>query len=70
MPRHWKEPGEPGEPENSDPWYDVRELTTGQAVQLRQSLLRLASRAHGKVLARIFRTAMLLVPSQPHAARK
>jgi hypothetical protein len=49
MPRHWKEPGEPGEPENSDPWYDVRELTTGQAVQLQQSLLRLASRAHGKV---------------------
>jgi hypothetical protein len=48
MPRHWKEPGEPGEPENSDPWYDVRELTTGQAVQLQQSLLRLASRAHGK----------------------
>jgi hypothetical protein len=48
MPRHWKEPVEPGEPENSDPWYDVRELTTGQAVQLRQSLLRLESRAHGK----------------------
>jgi hypothetical protein len=48
MPRHWKEPGEPGEPENSDPWYDVRELTTGQAVQLRQYLLRLESRAHGK----------------------
>jgi hypothetical protein len=49
MPRHWKEPGEPGEPENSNPWYDVRELTTGQAVQLQQSLFRLASRAHGKV---------------------
>jgi hypothetical protein len=48
MPRHWKEPGEPGAPENSDPWFDVRELTTGQAVQLRQSLLRLESRAHGK----------------------
>ncbi|MFZ0582674.1 MAG: multiheme c-type cytochrome [Candidatus Acidiferrales bacterium] len=48
MPRHWKEPGEPGEPENSDPWYEVRELSTGQAVQLQQSLLRLASRAHGK----------------------
>ena len=48
MPRHWKEPGEPGEPANSDPWYDVRELTTGQAVQLQQSLLRLASRAHGQ----------------------
>jgi hypothetical protein len=48
MPRHWKEPGEPGETAGSDPWYDVRELTTGQAVQLRQSLLRLASRTHSK----------------------
>jgi len=48
MPRHWREPGEPGEPENSDRWYDVRELTTGQGVQLRQSLLRLASRTRGK----------------------
>jgi hypothetical protein len=48
MPRHWKEPGEPGETAGSDPWYDVRELTTGQAVQLRQSLLRLTSRTHGK----------------------
>jgi hypothetical protein len=48
MPRHWKEPGEPGGPENSDRWYDVHELTTGQGVQLRQSLLRLASRTRGK----------------------
>jgi hypothetical protein len=48
MPRHWKEPGEPGERAGSDPWYDVRELTTGQAVQLRHSLLRLASRTHGR----------------------
>jgi len=48
MPRHWKEPGEPGEAQNNDPWYDVHELTTGQAVQLKQSLLRLASRARGK----------------------
>jgi len=48
MPRHWREPGELGEPENSDRWYDVRELTTGQGVQLRQSLLRLASRTRGK----------------------
>jgi cytochrome c554/c'-like protein len=48
MPRHWKEPGEPGEAQNDDPWYDVHELTTGQAVQLKQSLLRLASRARGK----------------------
>ena len=45
MPRHWREPGET---ENSDRWYDVRELTTGQGVQLRQSLLRLASRTRGK----------------------
>jgi len=49
MPRHWKVPGEPGEAPGTDPWYNVRELTTGQAVQLRQSLLRLASRSHGKV---------------------
>ncbi len=49
MPRHWKVPGEPGEAAGTDPWYNVRELTTGQAVQLRQSLLRLASRSHGKV---------------------
>ena len=49
MPRHWKEPGEPREAAGSDPWYDVREMVTGQAVQLRQSLLRLASRARGKV---------------------
>ena len=48
MPRHWKEPGEPGEAAGSDPWYDVRELTTGQAVQLRESMLRLAGRTHGK----------------------
>lgn len=48
MPRHWKETGEPGETAGADPWYDVREMTTGQAVQLRQSLLRLASRAHSK----------------------
>ena len=60
MPRHWKEPGEPGESQNEvhngvhnevrdkDPWFDVHELTTGQAVQLKQSLLRLASRARGK----------------------
>jgi len=47
MPRHWKEPGEPGEAAGSDPWYDVRELTTGQAVQLRESMLRLAGRTHG-----------------------
>ena len=46
MPRHWKEPGEPGET-TSDPWYDVRELTTGQAVQLGESMMRLAGRTKG-----------------------
>ncbi len=49
MPRHWKEPGEPGATGQSDPWYDVREMTTGQAVQLRESMLRLASRSRGKI---------------------
>jgi hypothetical protein len=49
MPRHWKEPGEPGATGQSDPWYEVRELTTGQAVQLRESMLRLASRSRGKI---------------------
>jgi Cytochrome c554 and c-prime len=48
MPRHWKEPGEPGEAAGSDPLYDVREMTIGQAVQLRDSLVRLAGRTHGK----------------------
>ena len=70
MPRHWKEPGEPGEPENSDPWYDVRELSTGQAVQLQQSLSAPGLSRARKVLARIFRIAVLRVPSQPHHARK
>jgi len=46
MPRHWKEPGRASE---NDPWYDVRELTTGEAVQLRESMLRLASRSRGKI---------------------
>lgn len=49
MPRHWREPGEPGETEGSDAWYDVREWSTGQAVQLQQSLLQLAWRAQGKI---------------------
>lgn len=49
MPRHWKEPGEAGETEGSDPWFDVREWSTGQAVQLQESLTQLASRAQGKI---------------------
>ena len=43
MPRHWKQPME------KDPWLGVREWGTGQAVQLRASLERLAVRARGKV---------------------
>lgn len=48
MPRHWKEPGEPGETEGSDPWFDVREWSTGQAVQLQRALTQVASRAQEK----------------------
>jgi len=47
MPRHWSEPGEPGEAEGSDQWYEVREWSVGQAVQLRQSLLQLADQTRG-----------------------
>ncbi len=43
MPRHWKEPLD------KDPWRGVREWGTGQAVQLRHALLRLAGRARGEV---------------------
>ncbi|MGH9744716.1 MAG: multiheme c-type cytochrome [Candidatus Acidiferrales bacterium] len=48
MPRHWREPGEPGEAESSNSWYDVHELSIGESVQLKQSLLRLVSRTRGK----------------------
>jgi Cytochrome c554 and c-prime len=48
MPRHWKVPREsaPGVPEATDPWQDVREWGTGQAVQLRAWLERIQDRAH------------------------
>jgi cytochrome c554/c'-like protein len=50
MPRHWKDNNsEPGQPDGTDPWYDVREWATGQAVQLKQALVHLAERTHGKV---------------------
>src|ERR1700728_35205 len=48
LTRHWKVRGERGETTGSDPWYDVRELTTGQAVELRESMVRLAGRTKGK----------------------
>ncbi len=49
MPRHWKESASADAGKQSDPWYDVRELTTGQAVQLRESMIRLAGRTRGKI---------------------
>ncbi len=48
MPRHWKESSEQGGAESDKQWFEVRELSTGQGVQLKQSLLRLASRTRGK----------------------
>ncbi len=39
MPRHWKEPLD------KDPWKDVRALASGQAVQLREQLKRVAREA-------------------------
>ena len=50
MPRHWKMPREsaPGVPAEKDAWSGVREWGTGQAVQLRASMERLAWRAKGK----------------------
>ncbi|HEX3378019.1 MAG TPA: multiheme c-type cytochrome [Candidatus Acidoferrales bacterium] len=51
MPRHWKTPREsaPGVPAEKDAaWNGVREWGTGQAVQLRASMQRVAWRAKGK----------------------
>ena len=50
MPRHWKTPREsaPGVPADNDAWEGVREWGTGQAVQLRASMERLAWRAKSK----------------------
>jgi len=50
MPRHWKENNsEPGQPDGSDPWFDMREWATGQAVQLKLALVHLTERTKGKV---------------------
>ena len=43
MPPHWKMP------EQNDPWRQVKAWGVGQAVQLRESLQRLARRANGPV---------------------
>jgi hypothetical protein len=49
MPRHWKVPREsaPGKPVEDAAWAGVRDWSTGQAVQLRASMERLAWRAKG-----------------------
>jgi hypothetical protein len=50
MPRHWKVPREsaPGKPVEAAEWSGVRDWATGQAVQLRASMERLAWRAKGE----------------------
>jgi hypothetical protein len=50
MPRHWKTPREsaPGTPAEHDAWSGVRDWGTGQAVQLRASMERIAWRAKSK----------------------
>jgi hypothetical protein len=50
MPRHWKVPREsaPGKPAENSAWSGVRDWATGQAVQLRASMDRLAWRANKK----------------------
>jgi hypothetical protein len=50
MPRHWKTPREsaPGASAESNAWEGVREWGTGQAVQLRASMERIAWRSKGK----------------------
>src|ERR1700728_2945031 len=48
MPRHWEVPGGAGETTGSEPWDDGRELITGQAVELRESMVRLARRPKAK----------------------
>jgi hypothetical protein len=47
MPRHWKEPREsaPGQPAEDAAWFDVRDWSVGQAVQLRAAMERLEWRA-------------------------
>ena len=50
MPRHWKVPRESatGKPVEDPAWVGVRDWATGQAVQLRASMERLAWRAKGE----------------------
>src|ERR1039458_4213001 len=41
MPKHWKEAGEKPKA-TPDPWFDVRALATGEAVQVKEQLLRVS----------------------------
>jgi hypothetical protein len=46
MPKHWKEVGEKPKA-TPDPYFDVRELATGEAVQVKEQLLRLSRNTQG-----------------------
>jgi hypothetical protein len=46
MPKHWKEVGEKPKA-TPDPWFEVRELATGEAVQLKEQLLRVSRNTQG-----------------------
>jgi hypothetical protein len=46
MPKHWKEVGEKPKA-TPDPYFDVRELATGEAVQVKQQLLRVSRNTQG-----------------------
>jgi hypothetical protein len=46
MPKHWKEVGEKPKA-TPDPWFDVRELATGEAVQVKEQLLRVSRNTQG-----------------------
>ena len=46
MPKHWKEMGEKPSA-TPDPWFDVRVMAVGQAVQLRDQLQRVGRNAQG-----------------------
>ncbi len=48
MPRHWREMSEK-EGNKKDPYMEVRELAVGQAVQLREDLLRISREAKDRI---------------------
>ncbi len=48
MPKHWKEAAEKPKA-TPDPWFEVRALAVGQAVQLREQLLRAARNAQSNI---------------------